>query len=232
MTASLFPLVALTIALAAFPGPSALADTTSAGTTQTCLDLYAARSWEKARSVCTEVAREQRSLLVVLGNGGVPINQPVPTTLVQLRKGYAQTAFVLAKIAEHDGNSKYAVTLLMDAEGLTAGTLKATYDRELEALGHPYITRVPASATTRPSPPACSVENREATLATAVSPDYPDSAMELNLPQTVYVQVEVHVYPTGQTSVSIYKSSGVPALDAAASRAALRSTYLPRIVHC
>ena len=96
---------------------------------------------------------------------------------------------------------------------------------------------VPAGQGTQTGPPAtakpgCANPNREATVTNAMSPDYPDSARELNL-GTVNVEVEVSVGATGNlASASIYKSSNNMAMDQAALRAARQSTYAPKLVDC
>jgi TonB family protein len=65
-----------------------------------------------------------------------------------------------------------------------------------------------------------------------MSPDYPDSAKELNLGE-VTVQVEVTVGASGNlVSASVYKSSNNMAMDQAALRAARQSAYAPHLVDC
>lgn len=72
--------------------------------------------------------------------------------------------------------------------------------------------------------PACS---RQASVLNPVQPVYPDSA---SLHSVVTVEVLVDIGADGRIrGTSIYKSSGNPAIDAAALKAATMSTYSPSI---
>jgi TonB family protein len=77
----------------------------------------------------------------------------------------------------------------------------------------------------------CPVPFKEAAVATAVAPDYPDSARESGYSGTVYVDVAL----TGRGQIidtSIYVGSGSPQFDAAALRAARRSEYTGGTSYC
>jgi TonB family protein len=77
----------------------------------------------------------------------------------------------------------------------------------------------------------CPVPFKEATVAAAVSPDYPESARELGYSGTVYVDVALN--GRGQIiDTSIYVGSGSPQFDAAALRAARRSEYTGGVSYC
>lgn len=96
-----------------------------------------------------------------------------------------------------------------------------------------HSTRVPSElkiVMASPTPaPAC---DRNALPVRALPPDYPDSARKLNL-GNVYVDVLVHVSATGAvTSAQVTRSSGNPAIDGAATDAARKSTYSPKVVKC
>jgi TonB family protein len=79
---------------------------------------------------------------------------------------------------------------------------------------------------------ACPEPNREAAVTKAQEPDYPQSAKPLGL-GPVSVEIEVVIDPTGHVGETrVYKSSGNQAIDDAATQAASRSTYAPKLVNC
>jgi TonB family protein len=85
---------------------------------------------------------------------------------------------------------------------------------------------VPVSARACPEP------NRDAVVTKAQEPDYPESAKPLGL-GPVSVQIEVVIDPSGHVGETrVYKSSGNQAIDDAATRAASRSSYAPKLVNC
>jgi TonB family protein len=74
--------------------------------------------------------------------------------------------------------------------------------------------------------------NRDAILKSLVAPGLPDGARDLATgPKTVLIDVSVS--PSGSvTGVKVTESSGNSSIDIAALDAALKSTYLPKIVSC
>jgi TonB family protein len=74
--------------------------------------------------------------------------------------------------------------------------------------------------------------NRDAIVKDAMPPSYSDSARDLGLgPTTVIIRVSVS--PSGSvTGVRVVQSSDNSAIDVAAMDAAIKSTYLPKIVSC
>ncbi len=94
-------------------------------------------------------------------------------------------------------------------------------------------TPAPVPATPAPTPkPACANPNQEATATQVMSPEYPQSALDLGL-GPVAVLVQVTIGPTGNlVDASVYKSSGNMAIDRAAVRAARQSQYAPKLVNC
>lgn len=88
----------------------------------------------------------------------------------------------------------------------------------------------PAVAT--PAAPSCADPNADATVTNVATPDYPDSARDLQL-GNVSVLVKVTLDARGAlVGATIAQSSGNLAVDDAALRAARQSTYAPRIVNC
>ena len=79
--------------------------------------------------------------------------------------------------------------------------------------------------------PACAQPHVDATVIKPVEPDYPDIARQQGATGTVHVKVTLS---TGGdvTAASVYKSSGNPALDEAAVKAAQGSSYSPEIDNC
>jgi TonB family protein len=74
--------------------------------------------------------------------------------------------------------------------------------------------------------------DRDATVTSAVPPDYPSGARLLG-PGPKTVLVDVTVSPAGNvTAVRIQESSGNGLLDVAAMEAALKSTYRAKIIAC
>lgn len=89
-------------------------------------------------------------------------------------------------------------------------------------------------ATPIPAPWAidCASPDHLSTAVKPVQPDYPESAMSLNLGY-VSVQILVTIEPSGSIAhAEIYKSSNNMAIDAAALQAARASTYAPGMVLC
>ena len=78
----------------------------------------------------------------------------------------------------------------------------------------------------------CSIPDKDVTVAKAVTPGYPDSALDLRLGYLV-VLVDVTVEPDGHVSKAlVQQSSHNFAVDQAAVKAARASTYSPKIVGC
>ncbi|MHB8434026.1 MAG: energy transducer TonB [Candidatus Tyrphobacter sp.] len=89
-------------------------------------------------------------------------------------------------------------------------------------------TASPAAAT----PASCPNPNREATVISKATADYPQSAQELNLGD-VTVEIKVTVGASGTLQdATVYSSSHNMAIDQAALRAARESTYAPKLVNC
>lgn len=90
------------------------------------------------------------------------------------------------------------------------------------------------SLSTSPSPsPAPLVCTRAVTVASRVTPDYPDSHLNDGVYRKPQPAVLVTISATGKLiAAQISRSSGVPEVDQAMLRAARESTYLPRISHC
>ncbi len=96
---------------------------------------------------------------------------------------------------------------------------------------HALLVLVAIAATPTPARSACPPD-REAIVKDAMSPDYPDSARDLAMgPKTVVVDVSVSANGS-ITGLRIAESSENSAIDLAAMEAALKSTYLPKIVAC
>ena len=94
-------------------------------------------------------------------------------------------------------------------------------------------TGPPSNATPAPTAkPACANPNQDATVTTAMQPEYPQSAQDQGLgPVTVLVQVTVG--PSGNlVDAKVYKSSNNMAVDNAAIRAARQSQYAPKLINC
>jgi TonB family protein len=90
----------------------------------------------------------------------------------------------------------------------------------------------PADAVTATPAPACANPNADAQVVDAVTPDYPDSARDLNL-GAVTVLVEVALGTQGQVlDAKVAQSSNNLAIDNAALRSARTSTYAPKIADC
>lgn len=80
--------------------------------------------------------------------------------------------------------------------------------------------------------PSCKFPILEPTVTNPVAPVYPVSARALNL-DVITVLVEVTLSPSGKaTGAKLNRSSGNLAIDRAAVRAALDSTYAPSLVNC
>lgn len=74
--------------------------------------------------------------------------------------------------------------------------------------------------------------NRDATVQRQVSPDYPESARGLGLGQ-VTVVIRVYINPDGKAVAwRVTQSSGNVAIDQEAGKAAVQSTYTPRLKNC
>jgi TonB family protein len=77
---------------------------------------------------------------------------------------------------------------------------------------------------------ACPEPNREAVVARAQQPGYPQSA---KLPRRVTVQIAVTIDPSGKlVAEHVFKSSGNQAIDEAALQSASGSKYSPKLVDC
>jgi TonB family protein len=80
--------------------------------------------------------------------------------------------------------------------------------------------------------PACATADEQAVVTNVATPEYPESARDLQLgPVSVLVKVTLDGRGDLQDA-SIQQSSGNSAIDAAAMRAARDSSYAPRIVNC
>jgi TonB family protein len=85
------------------------------------------------------------------------------------------------------------------------------------------------SAAPSATPVPC---NRDVTIQTPVTPDYPDALRRANVGE-VRVAIDVTVNANGKVaSERILESSGLDAADQAALAAASQSTYLPKMVDC
>jgi TonB family protein len=88
---------------------------------------------------------------------------------------------------------------------------------------------VPAEAPFEPQ--TCAVPFSKAGVKMAVQPNFPDSAKQLAAPAKVLVVVAIGI--DGKVvDAWIGDSSGRPAIDDAALRAAQRSTYTPAVAYC
>jgi TonB family protein len=77
---------------------------------------------------------------------------------------------------------------------------------------------------------ACPQPNRDALVTEPHQPEYPRSAKNLG---PLSVEIEVAVDPSGNIAEAhVYKSSGNPAVDESALRAASQSKYSPKLVNC
>lgn len=89
-----------------------------------------------------------------------------------------------------------------------------------------------ARATPAPKRPACAVANADGRVIRQITPDYPDSARDLNI-GPVTVTMKVTIGPSGALEgVALLHSSGNTDIDKAALDAARQSTYAPRRVNC
>lgn len=95
----------------------------------------------------------------------------------------------------------------------------------------PVVTVGPPASTPTPKP-ACATPYQEATAVNTAPVDYPDQAREANV-GVVQVNVIVSLSATGApTSATLQNSSGNMFIDSEAKRAAMQSTYAPKIVAC
>lgn len=88
-----------------------------------------------------------------------------------------------------------------------------------------------ASAAT-PAPAASGCAETQPAIVKAAQPGYPASSMRF-VQSPVSVQVMVMVDANGSVATaSVAQSSGYADVDASALKAAMASTYRPRMVHC
>jgi TonB family protein len=147
-----------------------------------------------------------------------------------LRQGHGEAQFV-ANLAKSNIASPMVKALGPDARALAARENDELAVVSKHLSSSPPKPRLYEAPSASPPPKASSIAecNRAATMLTAVSPDYPDSARETNAVGDITVQVQVDVAADGRLAGAIiYKSSGNSAMDAAAIRAATLSTYSPR----
>jgi TonB family protein len=91
-------------------------------------------------------------------------------------------------------------------------------------------------ADASPSPAAtnsaCPVPNRGVTITNAATPDFPPGALQ-QMTHDAMVVVRVTVAPDGNiTKAEVVDAGGNASLGTAALRAAVASTYVPKIVNC
>jgi TonB family protein len=85
------------------------------------------------------------------------------------------------------------------------------------------------SPTPRATSSACLVPNRAVTITNTVVPDFPPAAVT----HYAVVVVRVTVAPDGNiTKAEVIDSGGNASLGTAALKAAVASTYMPKIVNC
>ena len=91
-----------------------------------------------------------------------------------------------------------------------------------------------ATASPAPTPtpkPVCSAPYVEATTVVKDTPEMPEAARDAGLTGTTQVKVDLSAGGTVEDA-SVALSSGSSILDAAAIRAAKRTTYTPKVVDC
>jgi protein TonB len=92
-----------------------------------------------------------------------------------------------------------------------------------------FSATAPGDASTKPA--ACTAPNVSASIARAITPNYPDIAQWQGAGGTVVVRVDLS--ETGKLlSASVARSSGSPILDMAAVQTAKQMTYTPELRSC
>ena len=143
--------------------------------------------------------------------------QPQPQLKVQPPKTTSNNA------STSSNETKYVAPKSGSENGVPAG--------QGTAAPAPAVSVGPPASTPTPKP-ACQTPMQDATATQAVTPDYPDSAREQGLGK-VDVNVVVSLSASGApTGAQVQNSSGNMAMDQEAKRAAMQSTYAPKIVDC
>lgn len=100
---------------------------------------------------------------------------------------------------------------------------------KIALFGVALVAGVPeAAAQTSPEPSSCAQPNRYPMVVRAVPPETP---VHLNHGVEVYVQIKLSD-TSAIEDASIYRSSGIPALDQAALSATYKATFQTEIVNC
>jgi protein TonB len=144
------------------------------------------------------------------------VQQPQPKLVVHPPKTTSNSASTTSN------ETKYVAPKSGSEQGVPSGTTGTP--------GPPVAAGPPAST---PTPkPACKTPYQEATAVNTSPVDYPDQAREANM-GTVEVNVIVTVAASGApTGATLESSSGNMFIDNEAKRAAMQSTYQPKIVNC
>jgi TonB family protein len=175
------------------------------------------------------------------------LRNPVSPTYPDSAGNLERAAHVVIRVTVNDDGSVGALQVVMSSgnealdnaamSAARASTYTSAFVNCVPVSGGYYPYRAefngPAKAAyaIAESPP-CPNPVQDASTIKSAAPVYPASARALGL-DIVSVVVEVTVSPHGTaTAAKLLRSTGNPAIDQAALRAALDSTYAPRLVNC